>query len=231
MRFRRALILVAIMVTPLVTAPLPAQQVVVCGADELFILDLATPTPRKVWSWRARERPELPEAMRGKFQTIAECKPSADGRRLLIADPLEEPQCPHGRDIGGVGGLVEAHPHMALRGEVVDLRGADLADDPRQTTSVGHVAVMENQPRRGAEGLTAEVLEALGPGRTRTPHDAVDFIALGDEELGQIGAVLTSDACDERTLLDGRGRTHYLSMQGSFKLIKNVDISTFSCMY
>ena len=85
MIFRRALILVAIMVTPLVTAPLPAQQVVVCGADELFILDLATPTPRKVWSWRARERPELPEAMRGMFQTIAECKPSADGRRLLIA--------------------------------------------------------------------------------------------------------------------------------------------------
>jgi hypothetical protein len=40
---------------------------------------------------------------------------------------------------------------------------------------------MENQPRRGAKGLTAEMLEALGPGRTRTPLDAVYFIALGDE--------------------------------------------------
>jgi hypothetical protein len=47
MILRRARFLVAIMVTPLVTAPLRAQQVVVCGADELFILDLATPTPRR----------------------------------------------------------------------------------------------------------------------------------------------------------------------------------------
>ena len=119
---------------------------------------------------------------------------------LLVADRLEEPKRPHGRDIGGVGGLVEAHPDMALRGEVVDLRGANLADDPRQATSVGHVAVVENQPRRGAEGLTAEVLEALGPGRTRTPHDAVNFIALGDEELRQIGAILSGDPGDDRAL-------------------------------
>ena len=85
MNVRRALVLVALAASPLLPAPLLAQEVVVCGADELFILDLATPTPRKVWSWRARERPELPEAMRGTFKTIAECKPSEDGRRLLIA--------------------------------------------------------------------------------------------------------------------------------------------------
>ena len=56
MTVRRALFLVAVAASSLLTAPLPTQQVVVCGADELFILDLATPTPRKVWSWRARCR-------------------------------------------------------------------------------------------------------------------------------------------------------------------------------
>jgi len=85
MNVRRALVLVALAASPLLPAPLLAQEVVVCGADELFILDLVTPTPRKVWSCRARERPELPEAMRGTFKTIAECKPTEDGRRLLIA--------------------------------------------------------------------------------------------------------------------------------------------------
>jgi len=85
MTVRQALFFVALAASPLLPAPLLAQEVVVCGADELFILDLATPTPRKVWSWRARERPELPEAMRGTFKTIAECKPTEDGRRLLIA--------------------------------------------------------------------------------------------------------------------------------------------------
>lgn len=61
------------------------QEVVVCGADELFILDLSAATPQKVWSWRAANRPELPEAMRRKYQTIAECKPADGGARILIA--------------------------------------------------------------------------------------------------------------------------------------------------
>ena len=75
----------AILASALLSPQLAAQEVIVCGADELFILDIATPTPRKVWSWRARDRSELPDAMRRKFQTIAECKPADDGRRLLIA--------------------------------------------------------------------------------------------------------------------------------------------------
>jgi hypothetical protein len=82
---RRIVAALAVLWGSLTPRPVVAQHVLVCGADELFILDLATPTPRKVWSWRARDRAELPEAMRRKFQTIAECKPTADGRRLLIA--------------------------------------------------------------------------------------------------------------------------------------------------
>jgi hypothetical protein len=115
MTVRRALFLVALAASPLFTAPLPAQQVVVCGTDELFILDLATPTPRKVWSWRARERPELPETMRGLFKTIAECKPSADGRRLLIASSS------HGAAvIDRATGRVEFHA-TAMNGHSIEL--------------------------------------------------------------------------------------------------------------
>lgn len=86
-----------------------------CGADELFILDLAPPVPRKVWSWRARDRPELPEGMRNKFQTIAECKPTEDGRRLLIASSS------HGAAvIDRATGRVEFHA-TAMNGHSIEL--------------------------------------------------------------------------------------------------------------
>ncbi len=72
--------------SPFPGSPFPAgHQVIVCGADELYILDLTGSTPRKVWSWRAADRPELPEPMRRKFQTIAECKPADGGARILVA--------------------------------------------------------------------------------------------------------------------------------------------------
>ncbi len=66
-------------------AHVASGQVIVCGADELFMLDLSGAVPQKVWSWRAANRPELPEAMRRKYQTIAECKPADGGARILIA--------------------------------------------------------------------------------------------------------------------------------------------------
>ena len=85
MRIFRSLAALALFTSAPIVRPLAAQEVLVCGADELFILDLGSATPEKRWSWRARDRPELPEAMRRKFQTIAECKPTPDGQRILIA--------------------------------------------------------------------------------------------------------------------------------------------------
>jgi hypothetical protein len=115
MPLRRFFTLVALAVGPLCGARLLAQEVVVCGADELFTLDLAPPAPRKVWSWRARDRPELPEGMRRKFQTIAECKPTEDGRRLLIASSS------HGAAvIDRATGRVEFHA-TAMNGHSIEL--------------------------------------------------------------------------------------------------------------
>jgi hypothetical protein len=38
-----------------------AEALVVCGWDEVFVLDItSTTTPRKVWTWKAADRPELP---------------------------------------------------------------------------------------------------------------------------------------------------------------------------
>ena len=61
-----------------------AQELVVCGWDEVFILDISD-EPKKVWRWKATDRPELPEAYRAKFGTSDECKPVAGNRILITA--------------------------------------------------------------------------------------------------------------------------------------------------
>jgi hypothetical protein len=69
---------------PICSASGPRHELIVCGWDEVFILDVSGPAPRKTWSWRAAERPELPEHMRSQFQTTDECKPIDGGKRILI---------------------------------------------------------------------------------------------------------------------------------------------------
>jgi hypothetical protein len=62
-----------------------ADQLIVCRSDELFMLDLNKTPPEKVWKWKAATRSDLPETMRGRFHTIAECKPVEGGILILIA--------------------------------------------------------------------------------------------------------------------------------------------------
>jgi hypothetical protein len=60
------------------------RELIVCGWDEVYILDLNRRPAEKVWSWRASDSPELPEAMRTQFRTTDECKSVEDGKLILI---------------------------------------------------------------------------------------------------------------------------------------------------
>ncbi len=65
-----------------------AEPLVLCGWDEVFILDLSDAEKGKVdklWSWRARDRKELPDAIRGSFGTTDDCKPVDGGAKVLIS--------------------------------------------------------------------------------------------------------------------------------------------------
>jgi len=64
--------------------PAHAQSLVACGWDEVFVLEVSA-TPRKVWRWKAADRPELPAEYRTKFRTTDECKPVAGNRILITA--------------------------------------------------------------------------------------------------------------------------------------------------
>ncbi len=65
-----------------------SQELIVCGGDEVYILDLAKEEngkPKKVWSWRAQDRPELPWYLHGvEFAGTDECKPVDGGKKILI---------------------------------------------------------------------------------------------------------------------------------------------------
>jgi hypothetical protein len=61
-----------------------SARLIVCGWDEVFILDPDRPQKGKLWSWRAADRPELPAQAAALFATTDECKPVSRGR-LLIA--------------------------------------------------------------------------------------------------------------------------------------------------
>jgi len=65
-------------------SPTSAQSLLVCGWDEVFELDVSY-APRKTWSWKAHDRPELPSSYRDKFRTTDECKAVAGGRVLITA--------------------------------------------------------------------------------------------------------------------------------------------------
>jgi hypothetical protein len=63
------------------------DELIVCGSDEVFVLDMSIiedGLPKKVWSWTAAGRTEIPATIRSQFNTIDECKPVNQGHRILI---------------------------------------------------------------------------------------------------------------------------------------------------
>lgn len=93
------------------------RELLVCGWDELIALDVAGDSPRKVWSWRAETREELPAEFRKLFRTIDECKPVAGGRVLITAssDGVALIERPSGRVVFWASGA-NAHSAEMLPG-------------------------------------------------------------------------------------------------------------------
>jgi hypothetical protein len=85
---------------------------------------------------------------------------------------------------------------VALRGEVVDLVRPHLLDDADQVGGVGEVAVVQLERHLGLVRVAVQVVDAVGVEERRAALDAVHLVALVEQELGEIGAVLAGDAGD-----------------------------------
>jgi hypothetical protein len=65
-----------------------ASPLLLCGMDEVFLIDTAAAekgTIEKLWSWRAKDREDVPEALRKSFATTDDCKPVNGGARVLVS--------------------------------------------------------------------------------------------------------------------------------------------------
>ena len=114
------------------------------------------------------------------------------------ADRLEQARGAQAGDVPGVLRLVEADRDVALRGEVVDLVGAQLPDQVGQAAGVGQVAEVHVQAPLVLVLVEVEVVDAVGVEGAGAALDAVDLVALGEQELGEVRAVLAGDAGDQR---------------------------------
>lgn len=65
-----------------------AQPLVVCGWDEVLVINVTKAEQgdiTKLWSWRAKDRPELPVTLSNAFRTTDDCKPVFAGKKILIS--------------------------------------------------------------------------------------------------------------------------------------------------
>ena len=86
---------------------------------------------------------------------------------------------------------------MALGAEVVDLVRPDLLEEVGELAGDGEVAVVEIDPRLGVVEVLVEVVDPVGVEGAGPADEAVDLVALAEQEFGQVGAVLAGDAGDE----------------------------------
>ena len=89
---------------------------------------------------------------------------------------------------------------MRLGGEVVDLVGLHEFHKAQERGAVGHIGEMQAHFGFGV-GVGVEVVDAICVKGAGAADEAVDFVAFGEQEFGEVGAVLAGDAGDEGDLL------------------------------
>ncbi len=124
----------ALVLLALMSAPAPrgagALELVVCGWDEVFILAFdegAESKPRRLWTWRAKGRRDLPPAFHGLFNSTDDCKPFDGGSKILITSS------------GGAAALVDrAADKVLFYGRAPNAHSADLLPGGRIAVAASH---------------------------------------------------------------------------------------------
>ncbi len=171
------LLLAVVALVASVARPLAAEELIVCGWDEVFVIDVgeanATP-PAKIWSWRAAECSNLPEAWAPLFRTTDDCKPVAQGRQILITSS------------GGAVALVDRQTKEAVfYARAANAHSADLLPGNR----VAVAASVSDQGNRLIVFAPGTPGEELWSDRLYSAHGAVWdnerklLWALGDDQL------------------------------------------------
>ena len=80
---------------------------------------------------------------------------------------------------------------MTLGGEIIDLVRLYLADDPDQTGGVRQITIVQPERRIRLVRIEVEMINAVCIEERGPSLDAMDLIALREQQFGQIRTVLT----------------------------------------
>ena len=116
------------------------------------------------------------------------------------ADGFQQAEHAEGVRIRSVLGLFERDLDVRLRGEIIDLVGLDLLDDVDERRAVGHVAIVQKEVGVRVMRVFVDVVDTGGVEQRRPSLDAMNFVALAEQELSEIGPVLTRDARNQSFL-------------------------------
>jgi hypothetical protein len=83
---------------------------------------------------------------------------------------------------------------MRLCAEVIDLVRLDLLDQADQVGRIGEIAVMQYEAAAGLMRVLIQMVDTIGIEQRGTALDAVDLVALVEQQFGQISAVLAGNA-------------------------------------
>ena len=117
-----------------------------------------------------------------------------------LQDGIQNPHRAGSGDIGGVFGHIETHPNVALCTQVINLVRLDGLQEPVEPGRVAQVPKVKEHTGIVAMGVLIEMVNAAGIEGTGPTDEPMDLIAFFQQELGQIGSVLSRDPRDERFL-------------------------------
>ena len=110
---------------------------------------------------------------------------------------LKDAKCTKRIGVGGVFWLFEADGDMALSGKVVNLIGLHIRQNAHEARGVGQITVVQHEVPMINVRIFVKMIDALRVEQGCTALDAVDLIALRNQEFGKVAAVLTRNTCDE----------------------------------
>jgi len=154
------------------------EELIICGWDELFILNLSRANANghtKTWSWRAKGRLDLPQTFWSLFDSIDECKPFDQGRKILITSS------------GGAVALIDRDQDNGLfYAKAANAHSADLLPNGRVA-----VAASENPEGKGDRLI---IFDLNTPDHELSSHDLPSgHGVVWDERRQQLWALSNND--------------------------------------
>jgi hypothetical protein len=117
------------------------------------------------------------------------------------AHRLEQTERTQTVSIGGVFGGLEAHLHMALSCEIVNLGRSHFLQEANEISCVGQITIMKKEACLLFMRIDIDVVDAGGVEGGRPAFDAVNYIAFFQKQSGQKGAILPRHSGNQRDLV------------------------------